>query len=82
MQSKVTYVDKCEKSLKRICKFYTGSPKGRGDLQSLATVLDEMRLMHSEIKSVRLVSSKVRALRAVCLDQSVTVTHMEQVLSE
>ena len=78
----VSYLDKFEKSLKRICKFYTGSPKRRGDLQSLAAVLDEMLLMHSEIRSVRWVSSKVRALKAVCVDLPVTVTHMEQVLSE
>ena len=78
----VNYLEKFEKSLKRVCKFYTGSPKHRGDLQSLANVLDEMLLMHSEIKSVRWVSSKVRALKAVCIDLPVTVTQMEQVLSE
>ena len=48
----VFYVDKFEKSLKHVCKFYTGSPKRRG----LTTVLDEMLWMHSEIKLVRWVS--------------------------
>ena len=57
MQSKkFLYLDKFEKSLKRVCKFNTGSPKRRGDLKSLTTVLDEMLLMHSEIKWVRWVS--------------------------
>ena len=36
--------------------------------------------MHSEIKAIRWVSSKLCALEAVCQDINVTVTHMEQVL--
>ena len=36
--------------------------------------------MHTEIKAIRWVSSKLRALEVVCQDINVTVTHMEQIL--
>ena len=74
------YLKKFEDTLKRICKFYSFSPKRRQELKKLASVLGEDLIMHTEIKAIRWVSSKLRALEAVCQDMNITVTHMEQVL--
>ena len=76
----VGYLKKFEDTLKRICKFYSFSPKRREELKRLASFLDETLKMHTEIKAIRWVSSKLRALEAVCQDINVTVTHMEQIL--
>lgn len=76
----VEYLKKFEDTLKRICKFYSFSPKRREELKKLASFLDENLKMHTEIKAIRWVSSKLRALEAVCQDINVTVTHMEQIL--
>lgn len=71
---------KFEDTLKRICKFYSFSPKRREELKRFASFLDENLKMHTEIKAIRWVSSQQRALEAVCQDINVTVTHMEQIL--
>ncbi|XP_067656447.1 zinc finger protein 862-like [Haliotis asinina] len=75
------YVKKFEDTIKRICKFYSYSPKRRQELQKLACFFQENLIMYTEIKAIRWVSSKLRALKAVCADLHVTVSHMEQVLS-
>lgn len=75
------YLKKFEETLKRICKFYSYSPKRRGELLHLASVLDETLIMHTEINAIRWASSKARALKAVIQDLHVTVTHLEQVVS-
>lgn len=75
------YLKKFEDTIKRICKFYSFSPKRREELKHLASVLDEAILMHTEIKAVRWVASKFRALVAVAKDLHVTFTHLEQVVS-
>lgn len=77
----VGYLQKFEDGLKRICKFYSFSPKWRSQLHNLSVIFDEDILMPSEIKAVRWVSSKNRALRAVCQDLHVISSHMEEVIS-
>ena len=57
-----------EDTIKRICKYYSFSPKRCNELQHLATVLNENLIMHSEIKTIRWVSSKSWALKAVSQD--------------
>ena len=68
---------KFEDTIKKICKFYSFSPKRHNELQHLASVLNETLIMHSEIKTIRWVSSKSRALKAVSQDLKKTFTHME-----
>jgi len=68
----VGYLKKFEDELKRICKFYSSSPKRRGELKNLAKIFEEDLLMHTEIKAVRWASSKHRVLTAVCQDLHIT----------
>ena len=77
----VGYLKNIEDTIKRICKFYSFSPKWHNMLQHLASVLNENPIMHSEIKTTRWVSSKSRALKAVSLDLKTTFIHMEQIIS-
>lgn len=48
----VGYLKKFADELKRICKFYSFSPKRRGELKKLTNILEDL-LMHTEIKAVR-----------------------------
>ena len=64
-----------EDTIKRICKF-SFSPKRRNELQHLTSVLNENLIMHSEIKTIRWVSSKSWALKAVSQDLKTTFTNM------
>ena len=59
----VGYLKKIEDTIKRLCKFYSFSPKRCNELQHLARVLNENLIMHSDIKTIRWVSSKSRVLK-------------------
>lgn len=76
----VSYLDQFEGVIKRIYRFYSYSPKRRAQLRSISEVLDEDLMMYSDIKSIRWVASKRRAVNAVVNDYKATVTHLEQVL--
>lgn len=77
---KLPYLDHFEQTIKRIYKFYSFSPKRRSHLLSIGEILDQDLIMYSDIKSIRWVSSKERAVKAVIRDYEATVTHLEQVL--
>lgn len=81
----VGYLKKFEDELKRICKFYSFSPKRRGELKKLPNILEDL-LMHTEIKAVRWgssINSKSRAFKtAVCQDLHITASHMEEILNK
>lgn len=77
---KLQYLEHFEQTIKRIYKFYSFSPKRRSHLQAIAEILDQELVMYSDIKSIRWVSSKQRAVKAVVQDYEATVTHLEQIL--
>ena len=80
MQQKPVRTWKLESTLKRLYKFYSFNPKRRANLRSMAEVLDVDFVTYSDIKSIRWVASKTRAVKAVITDYQATVTHLEQIL--
>jgi hypothetical protein len=75
-----SYLEQFESTIKRIYRFYSPSPKRRAHLSSISEVLDKDLIMYSDIKSIRWVSSKRRAVNAVVQDYEATVMHLEQVI--
>ena len=75
-----SYLDQFISTIKRIYRFYSPSPKRRAHLRSISEVLDQDLIMYSDIKSIRWVSSKRRAVNAIVQDYEATVMHLEQVI--
>jgi hypothetical protein len=65
---------KMRKLLREYVNFILFLPRGRKELKKLASFLDESLKMHTKIKAIRWVSSKLRALEAVCQDINVKDT--------
>ena len=75
------YLKKFEDCVKKIFLFYYYSPKRRRELKEIAEVLQEDLLQYGAVKSVRWVSSKSRALRAISRNLEATAAHTEHAAS-
>lgn len=68
-----------EETLKWIFKFYWYSPKRRRDAKEISRIIDENFAHFTDIKQVRWVSSKTRALAAMQQNLHILVLHLGQV---
>ncbi|KAJ1194901.1 hypothetical protein NDU88_004186 [Pleurodeles waltl] len=68
-----------EETLKWIFKFYWYSPKRRRDAKEISRIIDENFAHFTDIKQIRWVSSKTRALAAMQQNLQTVVLHLGQV---
>ncbi|XP_078514935.1 zinc finger protein 862-like [Lissotriton helveticus] len=68
-----------EQTLKWIFKFYWYSPKRRRNAKEMSRIIDENFAHFTDIKQVRWVSSKTRALAAMQQNLQIVVLHLGQV---
>ena len=73
----IDYLHKFEDIVKSIYKFYARSTKRRRDLQAFADILESELLHYGDVKTVRWVASKARALRAIQQNLFATLGHLE-----
>ncbi|XP_052241384.1 zinc finger protein 862-like [Dreissena polymorpha] len=77
----IDYLLKFEDIVKSIYKFYARSTKRRRDLQAFADILESELLHYGDVKTVRWVASKARALRAIQQNLFATIGHLEHAAS-
>lgn len=71
------YLKKFENTVKQIFKFYYRSPKRRRELKAVAEMLESELSHYGDIKTVRWVASKMKALKAIKSNLHVTIAHLE-----
>ena len=76
----VPYLAEFEASIKEIFKMYWYSPKRQRELKQVASTLDEELKSFSDIKQVRWVASKERALKAILQNLSSLAAHQEHMV--
>ncbi|XP_076099754.1 zinc finger protein 862-like [Mytilus galloprovincialis] len=73
----IPYMSTFETTLKGVFKFYYYSPKRRRELAEISEILDQILLHFGDIKQVRWLSSKERAVKAMLSNYEVVVSHLE-----
>ena len=74
---KVLYMSTFETTLKGVLQFYYYSPRNRRELTEISEICDQILLHFGDIKQVRWLSSKERAIKAMLFNHEVVVSHLE-----
>ena len=77
---KDSYLAKFEETTKGVYRFYHKANNKRRELKEIAEVLESQLLRHGEVKAIRWVSSKSRAIHAIKVNLQATVTHLEHAI--
>ena len=76
-----SYMTKFEDATKSVYRFYHRANNRRRELNAIADVLETDLLRYGEVKAIRGVSSKSRAIHAIKVNLQATVAHLEHALS-
>lgn len=78
---KDSYLSKFEDTTKSVYRFYHKANNRRRELKAIAEALETDLLRYGEVKAIRWVSSKSRAIHAIRVNLQATVAHLEHAMS-